>query len=142
MFRKYNQTKTAYTNQKGISLAFLLFTIIVVSLLAAALMRLNSQSNLSSAQQVIATRAFFAAESAANLQALAIFPVIGTGGSCSNQNYNFTAAGLEGCSASTTCSLITINTTNYYQVTSAGQCNSGQALQSTRTIEIRLKAIN
>lgn len=128
-------------NQQGISMAFLLFAMIIVSLLAAALMRLNSQSSISTLHQIISTRAFFAAESGANLQALTIFPIIGTS-NCTNQTYNFNVNGLLGCSAVTSCTSITINSKNYYQVISKGQCNSGQDLQATRTIEVRLQDIN
>ena len=127
--------------QQGISMAFLLFTMIIVSLLAAALMRINSQSSISTIHQIISTRAFFAAESGANLQALAIFPISGIS-SCSNQTYNFNVDGLLGCSAVTTCTSFIIDTKNYYQVISKGQCNSGQDLQATRTIETRLQDIN
>jgi len=129
------------TKQKGISLAFLLFTIVIVSLLAAGLMRLNAQSGISTVHQVISTRAFFAAESGANLQALAVFPVNGAAGTCSSQNFNFTNSGLASCTATTSCSTVVINSNNYYQIVSQGQCNSGQPLQATRTIEVRLKQI-
>jgi len=125
--------------QQGISLAFLLFAIIIVSLLAAALMKINSQSNISVAHQVISTRAFFAAESGAHLQALTVFPVSGAVGVCINQTYNMTAEGLNACRATTSCNSITVNTVDYYQITSQGQCNIGNPLQATRTIEIRLK---
>ncbi len=128
--------------QRGISMAFLLFIVVILSLLAAGLVRLSGQSNLSNAQQVISTRAFFAAESGANIQAMAIFPINGAAGSCVNQVYNFNQNGLNNCTSTTTCTNITVNTDNYYQITSAGQCNSGQPLQATRTIEIRLKGVN
>jgi len=143
--KKNPSSKFAYlapARQKGVSLAFLLFAIIIVSLLAAALVQLNSQSALSNAQQVISTRAFFAAESGAQLQAMRIFPVNGGAAVCANQNYNFTANGVAGCTAATTCGATNINGQNYYQVTSQGQCNAGQPLQATRTIEVRLKNIN
>jgi len=130
------------SKQKGISMAFLLFTIIIVSLLAAALMRLNSQSNISNAHQVISTRAFFAAESGAQLQALALFPVDASGATCSDTDYSFTLSGLKGCTASTTCSATIINTLSYYQVISTGQCNFGQPLQATRIIQVRLKSVD
>ncbi len=138
-----NQQIQSFTpiKQHGISMAFLLFTMIIVSLLAAALMRLNSQSSISTIHQTISTRAFFAAESGANLQALAIFPITGVS-NCINRTYSFNVDGLLGCSAVTTCTTFIINTKNYYQVTSKGQCNSGQDLQATRTIEIRLQDIN
>ena len=141
--RNHHSNKQCFNlnKQSGISLAFLLFAIIVVSLLAAALIRLNSQSNLSVAHQVISTRAFLAAESGGNLQALAIFPVSGGVGACANQDYSFTASGLNGCSASTSCTQINVDGIDYFQVISQGQCNTGQPLQATRTIEIRLKSI-
>jgi len=151
---KNNQTKNRSTpsnlskrysipaKQQGISLAFLLFAIIIVSLLAAALMRINNQSNISVAQQVISTRAFFAAESGAHLQALAVFPVSGGAGICASQTYAMTAEGLNGCSATTNCNSVTIDAVDYYQITSQGQCNIGHPLQATRTIEIRLKNVS
>jgi MSHA biogenesis protein MshP len=142
MFLKTQENLTAnhiFSRQKGISMAFLLFTIVIVSLLAAALMKLNSQSGLSVAHQVISTRAFFAAESGANLQALSIFPVSGGAVNCSNQTFNFTTPGLEGCSATTTCNARVVNSVTFYQVQSRGVCNAGQPLQATRTVEVRLK---
>lgn len=128
--------------QAGVSLAMLLFVIIIVSLLAAAIIRLTTESSVSTAQQVVSTRAFFAAESGAQLQAMALFPISGGAGACANQTYNFTVAGVNACSATTTCNTITVNGEDYFQVTSAGQCNIGQPLQATRTIEVRLKDIN
>ena len=145
MFLSHNpreNTSPLAKKQAGISLAFLLFAIIIVSLLGAAIIQITSQSNLSNAQQVISTRAFFAAESGAQLQALAIFPVGGGASSCVAQNFSFTTTGINGCTATTTCTPIAVGGENYYQVTSAGQCNAGQPLQATRTIEIRLKYID
>ncbi len=133
---------SAINKQKGLSLALLLFVIIIIALLATALARLNSQSSLSNAQQVVATRAFFAAESGAQRQAMAIFPVSGAGSTCANQTYSFSVNGLNNCQATTTCTAITINTETFYQVISQGQCNSGNSLQATRSVEVRLKAIN
>lgn len=139
---KTNQRFKATQYSRGFSMTFLLFTIVVISLLAAALIRLNSQSNLTNAQQVISTRAFFAAESGAQLQAMRLFPVAGGAAVCANQTFNFTGSGINGCTATTTCSATTVNSRDYYQVTSAGQCNAGQPLQATRTIEVRLQDVN
>lgn len=141
LLARCRQNKPALAKQAGISMAFLLFAIIIMSLLAAGLMRLNSQSTTANTQQVISTRAFFAAESGAQLQAMALFPVSGVG-ACANQIYNFsTTNGLSGCTATTSCTNTTINGVNYYQVNSVGQCNAGQPLQATRTIQVRLKDI-
>ncbi|MGB0495086.1 MAG: PilX N-terminal domain-containing pilus assembly protein [Kangiellaceae bacterium] len=130
-----------FSRQSGASLVIVLFIIVAIALLSAALVRLNSQSNASNAHQVISTRAFFAAESGANFQAMRIFPLSGAA-LCSNVTYNFTASGLNACVASTTCSVSVINGEDYYQITSEGQCNIGQAFQATRRIEVRLQAPN
>lgn len=133
---------SSVAKQSGVSLAILLFIIIIISLLAVALARLNSQSNMANAQQVIAARALFAAESGAQLQAARIFPVAGGAGLCANQVFNFAVSGINSCSASTTCSSVTINSVNYYQVTSQGVCASGTSVQASRTLEVRLKDIS
>ena len=127
-------------------MAFLLFTIVIISLLAAALMRLNNQSAISNAHQVISTRAFFAAESGAQLQALTIYPVIGASLACTEPGattatHNFTTDGLKSCKASITQTCWTVGGNDYFQIVSVGQCNTGQLLQATRTIEVRLKDV-
>lgn len=138
----------AINKQSGISMAFLLFVIIIVSLLAAALMRLNSESGMSNAHQVISTRAFFAAESGAQIQSLATFPVLGGVIACPTPyTLTFNTPGLSGCSALISCTEIPITTgslptvTSYFQIISQGQCNVEQPLQSTRTIEVRLRSL-
>jgi len=127
--------------QTGISLAILLFIIVILAILSAALVSINSQSVSSNAHQVIATRAFFAAESGANFQSQRIFPLSGTT-QCSNQNYSFSSPGLNGCIAQTQCTNFVLSGKNYYRVISQGQCNTGQAFQATRTVEVRLQAVN
>jgi len=136
--RLYNQQ---LAKQNGISLAVLLFIIIILGLLAATMVNLTSQSTQANAQQVISVRAFFAAETGAQRQAMSIFP-IGGASSCSNQNFNFNVEGLNGCTATTTCTPVVVNSQTYYQVSSVGQCNAGSPLQATRTIEVRLKDLN
>ncbi len=143
LLARCRQNKPALAKQAGISMAFLLFAIIIMSLLAAGLMRLNSQSTTANTQQVISTRAFEdRLDTIENVrQAMALFPVSGVG-ACANQIYNFsTTNGLSGCTATTSCTNTTINGVNYYQVNSVGQCNAGQPLQATRTIQVRLKDI-
>jgi len=70
-----------------------------------------------------------------------IFPVSGGAGSCGDQTFDFTNQGLSGCRAITSCSEILVDSILYYQVVSQGQCNIGNPLQATRTLEIRLKQV-
>ncbi len=127
--------------QAGISIAILLFIVVILALLSAALVNMNSQSVVSNAHQVISTRAFFAAESGANFQSMRIFPLSGAS-VCTNQSFTINSPGLNGCVAQTQCNTFVVNGQNYYQVTSQGQCNIGQDFQATRTIEVRLQSID
>jgi len=127
--------------QSGISLALLLFIIVILALLSATLININSQSVSSNAHHVIATRAFLTAESGANFQALKIFPLSGVS-VCNDQNFSLSTAGLNGCIAQTQCNLFNVNGRDFYQVISQGQCNIGQVFQATRTIEVRLQTVN
>lgn len=141
MYPRLKKPNYQLSKQGGISLAVLLFIIIILGLLAATLVNLTSQSVQANAQQVISIRAFFAAETGAQRQAMSIFPISGAT-SCSNQNFTFNVDGLNGCTANTTCTPVVVNSQTYYQVSSVGQCNAGSPLQATRTIEIRLKDLN
>jgi len=141
MYLESPTTNIFVNKQTGISLAILLFIIVVLALLSAALVKINSHSVSSNAHQVVATRAFFAAESGANFQSLRIFPVSGVS-VCSSQNYSFSSAGLNGCEAQTQCNSFSVNGRNFYQIISQGQCNIGTTFQSTRTVEVRLQPVN
>jgi len=141
MFHENYNTFSSAHKQAGISLAILLFIIVVLALLSAALVNINSQSVSSNAHQVIATRAFFAAESGANLQSLRIFPISGIS-VCSNENFSLSSVGLSGCEVQTQCSSFNVNGRDFYRVISQGQCNLGQTFQATRTIEVRLQSLN
>ncbi len=130
-----------FNKQSGVSLIMVLFIVVILALLSAALVRINSQSLMSNAHQVIATRAFFAAESGANFQSMRIFPISGAS-VCANQNFAINVTGLSGCTAQTECDTFNVNGRDFYQVISQGQCNAGQEFQATRTIEVRLQALN
>ena len=131
-----------FTNkQSGVSLAILLFIVVILAILSAALVSINSQSVMSNAHQVIATRAFFAAESGANFQSMRIFPLSGAS-ICANQNFATNVNGLNGCTAQTQCNTFNVDGLDFYQIISQGQCNAGQDFQATRTIEVRMQALN
>lgn len=125
-------------HQQGVSLVMLIFVIVIIGLLSTALVTINSQSSVANAHQVISTRAFFAAESGGNLQAMQLFPISGSG-VCTNQTFSFSTAGLTGCQALTQCTALVVNGRNFYQVVSQGQCEVGEPFQATRTIEVRLQ---
>jgi MSHA biogenesis protein MshP len=98
---------------------------------------MTQTSNVAVAQEVLSIRAFFAAESGAHAAAMRLFPITGAS-SCSNQTLNFTASGLVGCSAIINCTSFVADGETYYQISSEGQCGSGD-LQTSRTLEVMLR---
>jgi len=134
------------TKQGGYSLPIAVFILVIMALLAAAIVQLSSRNNLSSAQEVFSTRAFYAAESGASWAMSRL--LFNTGSSvtkadsdiqCGNpvngKTINFTPAGLAGCSATLSCSVDTVGSTGYYSIVSTGVCGAGQ-VQATRVVEV------
>jgi len=141
----YPEFNTA-TKQAGFSLPIAVFILVIMSLLAAAIVQLSSRNNLSSAQEVFSTRAFYAAESGASWamsqlffnatgSATKAFSDIQCGSPVNGKTLNFTAAGLGGCSATLSCSVDTVGSTGYYRIVSTGVCGTGQ-VQARRVVEV------
>jgi len=123
-----------------------IFILVIMALLAAAIVQTSSRNNLSAAQEILSTRAFYAAESGASWGMSQL--LFNAGGSASKafsdtrctgtvnaQTLNFSAPGLVGCSAALVCTIETVGTIGYYQVTSAGVCGAGQ-VQARRVIQV------
>ena len=110
--------------QTGFGMPMVVFILVIMTLLAAAIMRLSTTSALSVASEIQSNRAFYAAESGAQWAMNQIFPPDGGGGACFADNtLNFTVGGLSGCSATVTCvSPGTFNGDTHFTVTSTGSC--------------------
>jgi len=133
--------------QAGFSLPVAVFILVIMAVLAAAIVQIASRNNLSSAQEVISTRAFYAAESGASWAMSRLFfnaagsaDKIFSDGQCAsaavnNKTLTFTVDGLAGCSANITCSADTVGSTGYYRVVSTGVCGAGP-VQARRVIEV------
>jgi MSHA biogenesis protein MshP len=144
--------------QQGSALVIAVFIIVVMTLLVGALSRLLSSSSESVSYEVLGTRAFFAAQSGLEQGLVQIFPLDGGGSYCAigqglvtdpstegmadEQQLSFAITpGLQGCQAVLYCKSgrksAEATETIYYQLTSTGQCGSGQ-LQSSRTIQMEV----
>lgn len=113
--------------QYGSSLIIAVFIIIVMSLLAASLSRNLSSSSAQVNNEVLGTRALFAAESG-NEKALAqIFPTAtGAVSSCiASQQMYLTTTGFGQCTVVSSCSSNLSGGVNYYYVSSTGVCKVG-----------------
>src|SRR5262245_53757484 len=95
------------SRQRGIGLIAAIFLIVVVAALAVAVVSLVRSNSNSFARDVLAYRAFLAADSGAQLALNRVFAPAGAP-SCANRVYAFTETGLEGCRAAVTCNALTV----------------------------------
>lgn len=123
--------------QRGFSLPVAIFILVIMSLLGAGIVSILQSSQDSLATEVLSTRAFYAAESGAQVTLGQLFDLAGGAANCaaSYPALDFTSTGLVSCSASTTCSSSTIGTRTFYTITSTGNCASS-GYTATRTIQI------
>ena len=138
------------TKQRGSALILVVFILVVVMLLGAALVQIQSSSVETITQEVLGTRALAAANSGAQLQLQILFPLASAPISCSNIDtvYNFSGVavadsrGLVQCTATVNCdNYTTIGTVDYFRIISLGQCNSGgvNGVSSSRTVQVEAR---
>jgi len=124
-----------FSQQAGMGLPVALFIITIMSLIAVAVNQLGESSSQAYSQNLLSSRAFYAAESGAQLRAQSVLAV--TPCSCgANQTYSFSVLGLNTCSAITSCSQFIANAETFCTISSIGRCENSNA---QRTIEVRVK---
>lgn len=146
--------------QRGSSLILALFVIIILTLLGSVLMRIISTSSETVSQEVLGTRAYMAANSAMQAELVLLFPHNAAAGVCNaNNTYDLETAlnddipGLYDCDAVTTCDnyypiVADPTATQYYRLTSTGECGSGTMdanskviVKSSRTIQVEARSL-
>jgi MSHA biogenesis protein MshP len=123
--------------QAGIGLPVAIFIITIMSLIAAAVNQIGATSSQSYTQNLLSSRAFYAAESGAQLRtqsALSTLPCVCGGAAV--VEYVFTVTGLNQCKAVTTCSNFVANGATFCTISSVGSCDNTNA---QRTVEVRVK---
>ncbi len=132
-------TRPAMNKHKGFSLPAAIFILVIMALLAAAVVSIFDRGNKGITQEVLSTRAFYAAESGAQYVLGQLFDLSGGTANCSAaSNLTFTATGLASCSSSMSCSSRNISGDVYYTINSTGTCSSGSD-QAVRQIELQAK---
>ena len=127
--------------QSGIGLPMALFIITILAMIIAAITDLEESSGVGFSLDVNSMRAFYAAESGAQVAMAEIFPASGGGGgSCGSvtPTLNFSKSGLNGCSVSVTCSQVTVDSVSYYTLKSTGSCGGGLD-RAVRVIDVRAR---
>jgi MSHA biogenesis protein MshP len=125
--------------QKGFSLPVAIFILVIMALIATAVVSIYSKSLSGVSQEVLSTRAFYAAESGAQHVLGQLFPLAGGVANCSaSSSLNFNTNGLNSCQVNMACSSVSINSEIFYDIVSTGTCSTGSVV-SVRQIQLRAK---
>lgn len=125
-----------YLKQKGLGLPVAIFVITIMSIIAVAINRINEASSQSYSQNVLSSRAFYAAESGAQLKAHSVLATTPCDCGSTDVVYDFSVKGLNQCRAATNCTSFSVNGNTYCTIKSIGRCDNANA---ERTVEVRLK---
>ncbi|MDL0433314.1 hypothetical protein QPM17_19425 [Marinobacter sp. TBZ242] len=126
----------------GAGLPVALFVVTVLAFLVLGMSQLQQSSGESISLQIQSQRAFFAAESGAQVAVRDVLDADSCGGI--NSPLDFDAAdGLQTCGAALACESVTADIggsggNTVYTITSTGQCGAG-ADQATRVVEVRVR---
>lgn len=128
------------TRQKGLGLPSALFLIVVMILIVTAINQLNEISAAAYGREWLSIRAFYAAESGAQISAVRALNPAQSLGVCDSgfiSNQSLTSSGLNGCQVSVVCSSQTVASETYLTFTSTGVCGNGVD-EANRVIQVRL----
>ncbi len=126
-------------HQNGFSLPAAIFILVIMALLAAAMVSLLDKGNKSVTQEVLSTRAFFAAESGAQFVLGQLFSLNGGAANCSaSSSLTFNSNGFAGCSSSMSCVSRNISGEIYFTINSTGTCAAGSD-RAVREVELQAR---
>ncbi len=132
----------SFRYQCGAGLPVAIFVITVLALIAVAMTQLQQSTGVSISQQVVSQRAFYAAESGAQV---AVTEVLGAG-SCSamTSKLNFSDGALSGCRATLSCQSVQDDIDGgpsdetVFTLTSDGVCGQ-EPEQASRSVQVRVR---
>ncbi|SFN41965.1 hypothetical protein [Marinobacter pelagius] len=128
--------------QHGIGLPIALFVITVLALLVVGMAQLQQATGQSVSLQIQSQRAFYAAETGAQLAVAEVLDSGSCAGVLTEQVY--TLGALSECKARLSCAVTTplpipgSGSNSVFTLTSVGECGSGNELAS-RTVEVRVR---
>lgn len=141
MYLNHSKKMNIYKNQAGFGLPSAIFIIVIMALIVAAMNQLNEINAAAFGREWLSMKAFYAAESGAQLAATYALNSTQIMPTCDNNfisALNLTANGLASCEVNVVCSVQTVTSQTYYTFTSTGSCGSGID-QASRIIQIRLQ---
>ncbi len=124
----------------GFGLPAAIFIITVLAMIVAAITSLGESSSVAFGQDINSIKAFYAAESGAEIGLTKKFDVTGSPVGCGNNLYvdNSGLTGLNGCSVEVHCDTANAGGIEYYTLTSTATCGSGRDA-AQREVEVRAK---
>ncbi|MDX2368852.1 MAG: pilus assembly PilX N-terminal domain-containing protein [Colwellia sp.] len=132
---------------QGSALVIAIFVLVIMSLIGAALVRMQGSSAEAMVYEVIGTRTYAAAQTGIQWQLTEVFPLdTSTPTACSPipEPDISSTAGLEGCFFVVTCDSFSSedpdNSTLYYTIESTGTCSIAD-IKTSRTIKVKAKSI-
>lgn len=131
--------RNSWHRQAGLGLPSALFLILIMILIVAAINQLNEMSAAAYGREWLGMRAFYAAESGAQLSAVYVLTPEVAPVCDANfiNNLNLTTFGLSECRVNVVCDEVIVQANSYVTLTSTGVCGTGIDAAS-RAIQIRL----
>ena len=130
---------TTPKQMQGIGLMGAVFFMVVVALLSAAITRSVTTGADAFALEIISQRAFFAAESGAQLGVQAVYPPQGTG-TCGTNSWDLSVIDLPQCRATVSCRSSTVAGVDYHTIESTGRCSDGGEIVAERIVLVRAQS--
>ncbi|MDX1588761.1 MAG: hypothetical protein R3296_07460 [Oleiphilaceae bacterium] len=127
---------TARAGQQGAGLPLAIFLITVMALIVATIAQLQQTSGETAALDILSGRAFYAAESGAQLAMTEVLPDEDSLVCPLDRDYGFTRSGLRGCEAQVT--VVCEGDEPIARITSVGRCGSGPD-RASRRVEVKVQ---
>jgi MSHA biogenesis protein MshP len=134
--------RPSFRQQKGAGLPIALFIITVLALLVVGMAQLQESSGQAISLQIQSQRAFFAAESGAQVGVRDVLESDSCG--AISTPVNFSQGGLSDCTAALECESLSTGLGGpggnvVFTITSTGQCGVGGEDESKRVVEVRIR---
>lgn len=133
--------------QTGSALMMSLFVMVILILLGSALVKVLSSSSEATAQEVIGTRAYMAANSAMQAKLQKLFPLNDGTLECDPAPPTNDLSHIDGlyhCQADTTCIPYATHPTTgeiFYRLTSTGKCGSSPLVSTSKDVVVSSRKI-
>lgn len=129
----YRNLSTSLRSQTGSALVVAIFIITVMAMMAAAMIKINASQAVTTTQEILGTRAWFAAHSGIEISLNKLFPIGDPNQmlTCDVISNQIPLVDFDGCSVTVKCDQFSgdsAETTRRIQLRSTGRCGSGQYL--------------